>query len=102
MTIAYRVFLDQKARAKARPNEALVEAVDVRATRPDAATAFHEEASRAAAALETLPGEVREVFVLHYSGGLSLSEVAAAMGIKTGTAKSRLAAGLGQLRKALV
>jgi RNA polymerase sigma factor (sigma-70 family) len=102
MTIAYRVFLDQKAREKARPSETLVEAVDFRAAGPAAATVLREEASRAAAAVETLNDEVREVIVLHYAGGLSLREVAAAMGIKSGTVKSRLAAGLGQLRKALV
>jgi RNA polymerase sigma factor (sigma-70 family) len=100
MTVAYRVFLDQ--RNKARPTEAYVDVADVRNQTPAVATGLREEASRAAAVLETLPDDVREVFVLHYSGGMSLREVAAAMGIKTGTAKSRLSAGLVQLRKALV
>ena len=41
------------------------------------------------------------MFVLHYTGGLSLRETAAAMGIAVGTAKSRLSSGLIQLRKTL-
>ena len=52
-------------------------------------------------AIENLPDGVRELFVLHYTGGLSLRETAVAMDIAVGTAKSRLSAGLVQLRKTL-
>jgi DNA-directed RNA polymerase specialized sigma24 family protein len=36
--------------------------------------------------------------MLHYTGRLSLSETAAAMGLSVGTVKSRLNAALGKLR----
>lgn len=43
----------------------------------------------------------RAVFVLHFQEGLTLSEVAAVLEIPLGTVKSRLAYGLGSLRKHL-
>jgi RNA polymerase sigma-70 factor, ECF subfamily len=38
---------------------------------------------------------------LHYTGGLSLREIAKALGISVGTVKSRLNSGLEQLRRRL-
>jgi RNA polymerase sigma-70 factor (ECF subfamily) len=49
-------------------------------------------------ALEELAPAVRQVLVLHYSGGMSLRETSEAMGISIGTVKSRLNAGLEALR----
>jgi RNA polymerase sigma-70 factor (ECF subfamily) len=99
MTITYRVFLDQ--RKKAKSCDALADVPDLRAKRPPVEAASREEASRVQAAIENLPDGVRDLFVLHYTGGLSIRETAAAMGIAAGTAKSRLSAGLNQLRKTL-
>ncbi|MDQ3879980.1 MAG: sigma-70 family RNA polymerase sigma factor [Chloroflexota bacterium] len=52
-------------------------------------------------AYASLNADQRAVLALHYGMGLSLRETAAALGVRTGTAKSRLHAALGVLRRAL-
>ena len=52
-------------------------------------------------AFESLTADQRAVLALHYSMGLSISEAAEALGIRVGTAKSRLSAGLAALRREL-
>ncbi|MBA2719837.1 MAG: sigma-70 family RNA polymerase sigma factor [Chloroflexi bacterium] len=52
-------------------------------------------------ALASLPVEQRAVVGLHYLADLTLPDVAATLGIPEGTAKSRLNAGLGMLRRRL-
>ncbi|HYO42753.1 MAG TPA: RNA polymerase sigma factor [Candidatus Limnocylindrales bacterium] len=51
-----------------------------------------------ASAFAALPYDQRAVIALHYAVGLSLHEVAEALDVPVGTAKSRLAAALGALR----
>jgi RNA polymerase sigma-70 factor (ECF subfamily) len=84
------------------------EAVDVVAQLP--ADAHHEPQARAAsrelgaqlaAALQALPAEQRDAFLLQYEGGLSLAEIAQATGVGLETAKSRLRYALTKLRGAL-
>jgi RNA polymerase sigma factor (sigma-70 family) len=53
-------------------------------------------------AFEQLSSEQRAVLALHYSMGLSIAEAAAALGIRVGTAKSRLNAGLNALRGSVI
>jgi RNA polymerase sigma-70 factor (ECF subfamily) len=50
-------------------------------------------------AFERLGADHRAVLGLHYGIGLSISETAAALGIRGGTAKSRLSAALAALRR---
>lgn len=50
-------------------------------------------------AFESLTPDQRAVLALHYSMGYSISESADALGIRSGTAKSRLSAGLAALRR---
>ena len=52
-------------------------------------------------AVADLSPATRSVITLHYTGGLSLREVARTLGISVGTVKSRLNAGLEQLRRRL-
>ncbi len=52
-------------------------------------------------AFESLTVDQRAVLALHYSIGLSISEAADMLGIRVGTAKSRLSAGLAVLRREL-
>ncbi len=105
LTIAYRAYLDHQAR---RPpthvplfddDDALARAG---ADRDPVAVA--ERAERARLVNEAVAGlspPLRAVVVLHYTGGLSLRQVAAATGASIGTVKSRLNAGLERLRRRL-
>jgi RNA polymerase sigma-70 factor, ECF subfamily len=52
-------------------------------------------------AFESLTPDQRAVLALHYSMGFSIAEAADALGIRVGTAKSRLSAGLAVLRREL-
>jgi RNA polymerase sigma-70 factor, ECF subfamily len=67
--------------------------------------AIAERVERAGLVNEAVAGlspPLREVVVLHYTGGLSLRQVAAATGVSIGTVKSRLSAGLEQLRRRML
>jgi RNA polymerase sigma-70 factor (ECF subfamily) len=106
MTIAYRVFLDLHARRPALAAVPLLDEADAPAhAGADADPAGRAEAAESGravrAAVETLSPPLRDVVALHYTGGLSLREVAGALGISVGTAKSRLNAALEQLRRRL-
>jgi RNA polymerase sigma-70 factor (ECF subfamily) len=56
---------------------------------------------RLPAIAERLSPSSRAVLLLHYVQGLTIEEAAAVLGIPVGTAKSRLAYGLGALRRLL-
>jgi RNA polymerase sigma-70 factor (ECF subfamily) len=60
-----------------------------------------EAAGVVRAAVRLLPDSQREVVELAYFGGLSYREVALAVGIPEGTAKSRLRLALAKLESAL-
>jgi RNA polymerase sigma-70 factor (ECF subfamily) len=97
MTIGYRAFVD--LRRKANRCEDLPELPDLRLGSPAQHAIANEEAQRVRSALGDLPPQVREIFVLHYTGGLSLQETADAMLLPVGTVKSRLNSALSQLRR---
>lgn len=59
------------------------------------------EAARAREALASLPEGHRQVLELAYFGGLTMSEIADALGVPIGTVKSRSAGALSKLRRAL-
>jgi len=99
MTVAYRTFIDFKAR-KRTPPESFIETPDVRSS-PEHTLELREDAARMLVAVDRLTDTIREVVLLHYTGGLSLRETADTLGISEGTAKSRLNAALVQLRKRL-
>ena len=52
-------------------------------------------------AFEALTPDLRALLALHYSMGFSIAEAADSLGIRVGTAKSRLSAGLATLRREL-
>jgi len=60
-----------------------------------------EDRREVLAALARLPRRRREVLVLRYYAGLSEAEIAATLGISTGTVKSTAARGLAALARAL-
>jgi RNA polymerase sigma-70 factor (ECF subfamily) len=52
-------------------------------------------------AFDALSPDQRAVLALHYSMGYSIADAADALGVRVGTAKSRLNAGLARLRQAI-
>ena len=80
---------------------AAVEVADDRQSGPAAAAERLEQQTQVRAAVQELPETLRTVVVLHYSGGLSLRQVAAAMELNVGTVKSRLNSALAQMRARL-
>ena len=94
--IASRAAIRQLEREKRWPKEdAAVLEETAAETSVDAAT------FESLAALDGVSVASRAVMVLHFQEELPLAEVAAILGIPTGTAKSRLAYGLAVLRKKL-
>jgi RNA polymerase sigma-70 factor (ECF subfamily) len=101
MTIAYRTFLNHQARRPPAHAPLLEDDAPAwRAREPDP-VAVAELAERRLGLDEAVAGlsdPLRAVVLLHYTGGLSLREVAQTLEISVGTAKSRLNAGLEHLR----
>jgi RNA polymerase sigma-70 factor (ECF subfamily) len=102
LTIAYRAYLDHQAR---RPPVHMSRFEDEKALAspwierdPVAVAERAERAGLVNKAVAGLSPPLREVLVLHYTAGLSLRQVAATMEVSVGTVKSRLNAGLEQLR----
>ena len=69
--------------------------------RPDAAAQGSEALDAAQHAIQALPEPQKEVFLLRVSGGLPFHQVASALGIPEGTAKTRMRAALAELRQRL-
>ena len=99
MTIGYRAFLDSRMRS--RTTTELADPADHRGLSPRDLAEKAEESQRVQAAIAGLAEPTRDVVVLHYIGGLSISQTAAAMDIADGTVKSRLNSALTTLRSAL-
>jgi RNA polymerase sigma-70 factor (ECF subfamily) len=100
MTIAYRAFVDHYERR--RKTEPYFDSADCRAPEPADQAEQSEWSERLRAAIENLAPPLRQVLVLHYSGGLTLRQTAAAMDLSLGTVKSRLNTGLQELRSMLL
>lgn len=84
--VAINVILAQRAglaRRRERFSEVAAAAVPARAARPELRVDFE-------AAVATLPDGAREVFVLHDVEGYKHEEIAARLGIASGTSKSQL------------
>jgi len=99
LTIAYRAFVDW-AKQKRSPEE-LWDVVDNRLEGPESHAVKTEEVQQVGRAIDRLTDRLREVVILHYSGGLTLHEIADALGCSQGTVKSRLNAAFNKLRSML-
>jgi RNA polymerase sigma-70 factor, ECF subfamily len=99
MAIAYRAFVDLHARR--RHGDVLTDVADFRTHSPGDAAVKVEEATQVGTAIEELSENLRQVVVLHYTGGLTLQETATALDIPIGTVKSRLGMALTKLRSIL-
>ena len=62
-------------------------------------TIERERSARLLSVLDRLPPSQREALLLAFGGGLTMSEIAAAVGVPLGTAKSRVRLGLARLRE---
>jgi RNA polymerase sigma-70 factor (ECF subfamily) len=101
MKIGYHVFLDHRQPVKV-PQELDADArPDLRFPSPPEQAEREESATRVRDQVADLSEPLRDVLALHYTAGLSIRDAAAAMGISTGTAKSRLNAALNELRRRL-
>ena len=69
--------------------------------RPTRRPGSHLERERVQEALRKLPDQQREALELAYYGGFSQSELAERLGQPLGTIKSRMFAGLSQMRELL-
>lgn len=101
-TLAHRRAVDHVRREEARRRRATRDAAQRTCTPDVEEMAFAlVAAERVRAALATLPAEQREAIDLAYFGGKTYREVAVALGIPEGTAKSRLRLGLRRIAGAL-
>lgn len=101
MTIAYRAFLDLRSRRESARAELTEEPFDPRTPSAEETLEKAENAVRIQDAISNLPDGTRDVVLLHYVGGMSLSQTAAAMELSEGTVKSRLNSALIGLRRIL-
>ncbi|HSD73147.1 MAG TPA: RNA polymerase sigma factor [Steroidobacteraceae bacterium] len=108
-SIAHNCFIDHCRRAGTSPTaraEALDEETHAALTEashrgPERQAESAQLVARLRAALDRLPAEQREVFVLHEETGMSLEEIGELTGVGMETAKSRLRYALAKLRQSL-
>ncbi len=107
-TIAHHVFIDHCRRSAVRPvtSATLADGSELesedRVDGDPARTLRHDELQRRLrGALDELPLEQRDAFLLHEEGGLSLEQIAAVTGVGRETVKSRLRYAVQKLRAAL-
>ena len=101
--VAYNCFIDYVRRNKRHANTADVEPDSQPGAleQPDQVAERSLARRRLEAALETLPDEQRDVFLLHEEAGLSLDQIATVTDCKRETAKSRLRYAVRKLREAI-
>jgi RNA polymerase sigma-70 factor (ECF subfamily) len=103
--ITTNLFLDQVRRKKRIRFDALAEDADARlpGREPDPSRAYDDTHldDDVQAALDALPPDFRAAVVLCDIEGLTYEEIAATLGIKLGTVRSRIHRGRAQLRDAL-
>jgi RNA polymerase sigma-70 factor (ECF subfamily) len=118
-TLAHNLFIDHCRRASVRPMSAsslpVATADDEDETRDDPVTSVRapapeqperqaeaqQIAARIRAALDGLPREQRDVFLLYEETGLTLEEIARVTGVGAETVKSRLRYAVAKLRAAM-
>jgi RNA polymerase sigma-70 factor, ECF subfamily len=92
-------------RTRGRRPQAVLDLTDAASSVvPDGGADFRGAAEARAVlepAFEALTPDQRAMLALHYSMGYSIAEAADALGVRVGTAKSRLSAGLAALRREL-
>jgi RNA polymerase sigma-70 factor (ECF subfamily) len=90
---------DSKRQAQATGQDEALEQAIADTGDPVAAAETRDTRTTLAVALNELPDEQREVFLLHEESGLTLDEIGSATGVRRETVKSRLRYALSKLRK---
>ena len=98
-SVMHNLFVDQRRAARARPTEALDEALEVQAASSPADVL---ELRRLAEAVQRLPEPQREVLLLVGLEGLTYEEAARTLGVPVGTVMSRLSRGREAVRSGLL
>ena len=96
---------DLKIRRTARPWDADVQGLEPEVPEyqhPDRIAEFAEQQSALLAAVDALPQEQREAFLLHEETGLTIEEIARVTDVGLETAKSRLRYAIRKLKKSLL
>jgi RNA polymerase sigma-70 factor (ECF subfamily) len=106
LQIAHNLIVDSFRRSRpqagAEETEAVLRELDApESERPEQALSEFEQRRRLQLALEGLPSEQREAFLLRVEGGLGLEEIAAVTGAGHETVKSRLRYAFAKLRERL-
>jgi RNA polymerase sigma-70 factor (ECF subfamily) len=101
--IAHNVLVDHYRRMGRTPEVVTDGALDLADPDPQPSESYAKAQlhARFIAALEALPAEQREAFLLHQEAGLTLEQVAAVVGSNFETVKSRLRYAVARLRKLL-
>ena len=101
--VAHNCFIDYIRRNKRHANSVPIDA-DIYEDESDAPETNVERSlarERLNLALQDLPEEQRDAFLLHEEGGLSIDQIASVTGSNRETAKSRLRYAVKKLRKAI-
>lgn len=105
MKVAFHAFLDhsdhRKRSPQGKPQSPPVEPSDNRSASPESLAEHSEWSQRLNIAIEGLSPDIRQVIILHYTAGLTLSQTAEAMDVSLGTVKSRLNSALNKLRSVI-
>jgi RNA polymerase sigma-70 factor (ECF subfamily) len=104
--VARSALADRARQARRRPGDTWYESVDDRQLAddrpgPESDRALDEAAARLRVALEELPPEQRDAFLLHQESGLTLEEIGRLAGVGRETIKSRLRYAVARLRARL-
>ena len=104
--LAHNCLADRGRRAQRRPGDSRWENLEDRqvaseARGPDDERALQESAARLRVALDELPPEQRDAFLLHQESGLTLEEIGRVAGVGRETIKSRLRYAVSRLRERL-
>jgi RNA polymerase sigma-70 factor (ECF subfamily) len=103
LTFARNVLIDHHRRARLRRWVPLAGLRDLvyDAPSPEERLLREEEVAELMDAVGDLPAPDRELLGLRYGSGLEISEIAAVLGVREGSIRTRLWRALGRLRKAL-
>ncbi len=102
--IAYRRCIDWLRIRSKRADRELIEDQDPKVVDAPSLDSYRREQLHESVreALDALPGIYREVLVLHYFGGMTIKDIASAIGVSPTAIGKRLSRGRGQLKEEMI